>query len=304
MFNYNHLYYFYVTARLGGVSNASKFLSISQPSLSTQIKTFEGVLNRKLFEKNGRKMQLNPEGERVYAYCRQIFEVADRLAEYLKSPEQKNQRRIGIGVSDQIERPFVADLLGNILQRGQEHLHSTLSVTSGTDKELLQRLRGQEIDLLLTNRLVAGDDLHEVMSTKMPVGLVVSKGLLKMHGYRRAPTLAEVFKNDRIGLFAPSEQMRLRHELDVFMQQKNLQKPLLMESDILSVVARAVVDDGGCAFLPTPYILNEKKSGHLIVLGPREGLWRHRISLISRKQLKYDPLFDELKINLRAHTKS
>jgi LysR family transcriptional activator of nhaA len=28
MFNFNHLYYFYVTAHLDGVSNASKFLNI------------------------------------------------------------------------------------------------------------------------------------------------------------------------------------------------------------------------------------------------------------------------------------
>jgi LysR family transcriptional activator of nhaA len=300
MFNYNHLYYFYATARLGGVSNAAKFLNVSQPSLSTQIKTFENVLDRKLFEKNGRKMQLTAEGERVYAYCREIFEIADNLAEYLKSPEQKDKRRIGIGVSDQIERPFISDLLGNILQRGREHLHSTLTVTSGSDKDLVQRLRSQEIDLLLTNRPVAGDDLNELVSLKMPVCLVISKDLLKLHGFKKLPGLAEVFKNDRIGLFAPPEKVRLRHETDVFMQHKNLRKPLLMESDILSVLARAAVDGGGCAFLPVPYVYNEIQRGLLIAIGPAEGLWRHRINLISRKQIKYDPLFDELKANLSA----
>ncbi|MBC7371942.1 MAG: LysR family transcriptional regulator [Bdellovibrionaceae bacterium] len=300
MFNYNHLYYFYVTARLGGVSNASKFLTISQPSLSTQIKTFEASVERSLFEKVGRKMQLTSEGERVYAYCRQIFEIANNLSEYLKSPEQKDKRRIGIGVSEQIERPFVADLLGNILQRGKEHVHATLTVSSGSEKELMQRLRAQEIDLVLTNRSLQSDDLHEVVSLKMPVGFVISKNLLKLHGFKKTPTLAEVFKNDGIVLFVPSEKMRLRHELDVYMQQKNLKKPILMESDILSILTRAVVDDGGCAFLPIPYIYNELKLGLLTVLGPSEGLWRHRISLISRKQLKYDPLFEELKNNLTA----
>ena len=300
MFNYNHLYYFYVTAKLAGVSNAAKFLSISQPSLSTQIKIFEAAVDRRLFEKVGRKMQLTNEGERVYVYCRQIFEVADNLSEYLKSPEQRDKRRLGIGVSDQIERPFIADLLSNILQQGKEHVHALLTITSGSDEELLRKLRAQETDLVILNRNFKADDLHEVVSLKMPVALVISKGLLKMLGIRKAPTLLEIFKNDRIMLFNASEKMRLRHEADVFMQQKNLKKTVLMESDILSVVARAVVDEGGCAFLPVPYIYNELKLGLLIAIGPPEGLWRHRISLISRKQLKYDPLFEQLKVNLNA----
>lgn len=300
MFNYNHLYYFYATARLGGISNAAKNLSISQPSLSAQIKTLESSLERKLFEKAGRRIQLTPEGERVYAYCRQMFEIANSLSEYLKSPEQKDKRRIGIGVSEQIERPFIADLLGSILMQGKKHLNSTLSISSGTAKDLLQRLRSHEIDILLTNKSIPGNDLNEIVSLKMPVALVISKKVLKAHGLRQKPSLAEIFKVDAIGLFAPSEKMRLRHEMDVFMQHKNLKKPLLMESDILSVLARAVVDGGGCAFLPVPYIYNELKIGLLTAIGPSDGLWRHRISLISRKQIKYDPLFDELKNNLNA----
>ncbi|HEY8270017.1 MAG TPA: hypothetical protein VIG33_03960, partial [Pseudobdellovibrionaceae bacterium] len=65
-----------------------------------------------------------------------------------------------------------------------------------------------------------------------------------------------------------------------------------------SVIARTVVDSGGCAFLPIPYILNEMKLEILKVIGPEEGLWKHSLSLISRKQIKYDPLFEEIKNNL------
>lgn len=298
MFNYNHLYYFYVTARLGGVSNASKHLVISQPSLSAQIKTFEGNIGRKLFEKNGRKMQLTTDGEQVYAYCRQMFEIADHLASHLKTPDQQEKRRIHIGVTDQVERPFVADLLGDILQQGKDHINCTLNVSSDRELELLAKLKSQKIDLFLTNNPVQKEDLHEVVSVRMPVALVISKVLLRKRGYRKTPSLSEIFKNDKIGLLLPATDLRLRHEVDLFLRQKNLQKPILMESDILSVVARAVVDSGGCAFLPIPYITNEIKMGLIKVIGPAEGLWKHSLSLISRKQIKYDPLFEEIKNNL------
>jgi LysR family transcriptional activator of nhaA len=298
MFNYNHLYYFYVTARLGGVSIAAKHLAISQPSLSTQVKTFEAAIDRKLFQKNGRKMQLTSEGEQVYAYCQQIFETADQLSEYLKSAETKEMRRIQIGVSDQIERPVIADVLGDIHQQGKENINCILNVSSGDELELVQKLRAQKIDLLLTNSSLQGDDLNEIVSVKMAVALVISKNVLRKNGFRKTPTLLELFRNNVIGLLLPAPHQRLRQEVDVFLRQKNLKKPILMESDIVSVIGRAVVDSGGCAFLPIPYILNEIKLGILKVIGPEEGLWKHRLSLISRKQIKYDPLFDEIKNNL------
>lgn len=298
MFNFNHLYYFYVTAHLDGVSNASKFLKISQPSLSAQVKTFEAEVGRKLFEKNGRKMQLTAQGEHVYAYCRQIFRAADHLQEFLTSPTQKKKRRIHIGVSDQIERPFIADLLGSILQQGSDHMNLILGVISGPGTELLKKLRAQEIDLFLINKSVSGEDLHDIITVKMPVALVISKDLIKLRGYKKKPSFSEIFKDPKIGLFLPGERMRLRHEVDVYMQQKNLKKQTLMETDILSVIARAVVDGGGCAFLPVPYICNEVKLGLLMTITPPEGLWVHHLSMISRKQLEYDPIFDEIKNNL------
>jgi LysR family transcriptional activator of nhaA len=298
MFNYNHLYYFYVTARLGGVSNASKHLAISQPSLSAQVKTFEGSVGRKLFQKNGRKMQLTSEGEQVYAYCQQIFEIADDLSEHLKNADIKEMQRIHIGVSDQIERPFVADLLGDILRQGKEHINCIMNVSSGDEQELREKLKDQKIDLFLTNNSFQGDGLNEIASVRMPVALVVAKDVLKKNGFKKPPTLQELFKKDIIGLLLPAPRLRLRQEINLFLRQKKLKKPILMESDILSVIGRAVIDSGGCAFLPIPYILNEMKLGILEIIGPEEVLWKHSLTLISRKQLKYDPLFDEIKNNL------
>ena len=51
MYNFNHLYYFYVTAKSGGVNAAAQHLRISQPSLSSQLKVLERSLDLRLFEK-------------------------------------------------------------------------------------------------------------------------------------------------------------------------------------------------------------------------------------------------------------
>jgi LysR family transcriptional activator of nhaA len=58
MYNFNHLHYFYVTAKFGGVTAAAKHLRISQPSLSSQMKTLERSLDVRLFQRVGRNNQL------------------------------------------------------------------------------------------------------------------------------------------------------------------------------------------------------------------------------------------------------
>jgi LysR family transcriptional activator of nhaA len=66
MYNFNHLYYFYVTAKSGGVTAAAGHLRISQPSLSTQLKVLESELGLKLLQKTGRTVELTREGLVIY----------------------------------------------------------------------------------------------------------------------------------------------------------------------------------------------------------------------------------------------
>ena len=66
MYNFNHLYYFYITARSGGVNVAAKHLRISQPSLSSQLRVLERALDVRLFQKVGRQNQLTQTGSIIY----------------------------------------------------------------------------------------------------------------------------------------------------------------------------------------------------------------------------------------------
>ena len=56
--NYHHLLYFWTVARAGTIAAASKELHLSQPTISTQLKTLEESLGQKLFQRQGRKLVL------------------------------------------------------------------------------------------------------------------------------------------------------------------------------------------------------------------------------------------------------
>jgi LysR family transcriptional activator of nhaA len=60
--NFKHLYYFWVTARAGGIMRAGEQLHTTPQTLSGQIKLLEESLGRKLFRKSGRQLELTEDG--------------------------------------------------------------------------------------------------------------------------------------------------------------------------------------------------------------------------------------------------
>ena len=83
MYNFNHLYYFYITAKSGGVTAAAAHLRISQPSLSSQLKVLERALDVKLFQKVGRNNELTQAGSVIYGFCRRMFELSEEMGEQI-----------------------------------------------------------------------------------------------------------------------------------------------------------------------------------------------------------------------------
>ena len=77
--NYHHLFYFWTVARSGSIVAASQELFLSQPAISTQIKSLEHVLGVALFARSGRGLVLTEAGEKAFAYADQIFRLGREL---------------------------------------------------------------------------------------------------------------------------------------------------------------------------------------------------------------------------------
>jgi LysR family transcriptional activator of nhaA len=71
--NYHHLRYFWAVASEGGLTQASKKLNVSQPTICTQVQSLEDFLGDKLFRRNGRNLVLTETGHKVYSYAEEIF---------------------------------------------------------------------------------------------------------------------------------------------------------------------------------------------------------------------------------------
>ena len=56
--NYQHLFYFWMIAREGGLSRAAERLRITHSTLSVQLRALEEFLGAPLFERRGRRLVL------------------------------------------------------------------------------------------------------------------------------------------------------------------------------------------------------------------------------------------------------
>lgn len=96
------LRHFHTVAETGSFTRASRELLLTQPAVSNQIRKLEEDLGQKLFERQGRGVQLTRAGEILYAHTRKIFQQlreAEGILEDLKSLETGN---LSLGTVDVI----------------------------------------------------------------------------------------------------------------------------------------------------------------------------------------------------------
>ncbi len=64
--NYHHLFYFWLTASQGSVTEAANMIRVAQPTVSAQLRELETTLGERLFERSGRRLHLTEVGKVVF----------------------------------------------------------------------------------------------------------------------------------------------------------------------------------------------------------------------------------------------
>jgi LysR family transcriptional activator of nhaA len=293
MYNFNHLYYFYVTAKSGGVTAAAGHLRISQPSLSSQIKVLEGSMGLKLFQKAGRTVELTRAGLVVYGFCRQMFELSEEMSEAILKKVPAATRRIHIGVSEEVDRTFVVEVISRFLKTQPLTERPKVSVVAGTHAQLVERLKFREIDIMISELAMTDPDLMNLSRVEVPVALVCSsrwKMKSKNKNLSAKKAIDEIVGGEVAQWVLPSAKFKLRGEIDHFFEANQLKGRVVFESDVMGSLVRSAVDEIGLAFLPLLYIGREIREKSLRVLGPKSGYWKYRLWLVCSRQNFNDKL--------------
>jgi len=98
---FQQMQYFREVCRCNNISKASKELFVSQPAISSSIKSLEQEFGVKLFHRNNNKLILTPEGDYFYEQVQSILESTEKLELKMKDLG-KNHNHIKIGVPPMI----------------------------------------------------------------------------------------------------------------------------------------------------------------------------------------------------------
>lgn len=297
MYNYNHLYYFYITVKSKGVTSAAKHLSISQPSLSGQLKVLEEFIQIKLFKKVGRKNELTAQGAFIYGFCRQIFEISEEMDESITDKIPYASRRIYVGISTEIANTFVVEVISHFLSKYNEKLRPKVVMTSGSHEKLVEQLKFRELDVVVTSESMKHPDLENLQKVEFPVNLICTldkKLALKNRYLSITAALKHINGNNVTQWVMPSQGSKLRSEINNYVEENNIKGRIVFESDVVESLARSVVDKLGIAFLPLIYVPQELENKSIFSFGPKKGYWKHRIFLAGHIKSKDDHLINSL----------
>ena len=146
--NYHHLRYFAAVVREGSVSKAADKLSVSQPTVSAQIKLLEEALGERLFQRQGRTLLLTDVGRIVERYAADIFTTGSELLETLKGRPSGRAPRLAVGVANAVPKLVVYRIL-RPASTGPQSVH--LTCTEDDPDQLIARLAVHALDVVISD---------------------------------------------------------------------------------------------------------------------------------------------------------
>lgn len=111
MMNLKHLYYFWKTAKLGGVVKAGEAIHITPQTISGQVRLLEESLETELFARQGRTLELTDAGRLAMNYADAMFSLGAELEQVLRHYPKGKPTEFRVGVSDALPKSLAYRLL-------------------------------------------------------------------------------------------------------------------------------------------------------------------------------------------------
>ncbi len=248
--NYNHLYYFWVAAREGGIGRAAEELMVSQPTISLQVKDLETSLGHRLFERAGRGVKLTEAGRIAFNFANEMFSLGQEMANALEHQPAGRALKLAVGILDVLPKAIVTQLLDPA-----RRLEQPVRLICREDKadRLLSDLAARRTDLVLTDA---------------PIGTAVQvegyNHLLGESGvsFFASPELASKYKRgfpkslDGAPMLLPADHTEVRRSLNRWFDSKRIHPVVAGECDDSSLIFW--LGQTGAGVFPAPSIIERK----------------------------------------------
>ncbi|MGW6024748.1 LysR family transcriptional regulator [Streptomyces sp. NPDC055099] len=164
------LRYFQVVARFEHISRAAQELHVAQPSLSRTIARLEAELGSPLFERQGRRIRLNPYGAMFLRHVERALSELDDGRRAVSEARDTGLGRVNVASETLLT---VTHLVGSFRAA---HPRADVRLFQSTAQEMDRRLRTREVDFCVASQPLTGANLESVELAREEVLLAVPPG--------------------------------------------------------------------------------------------------------------------------------
>lgn len=238
--NIENIEAFVYVIHCGSFNKAADALYLSQPSVTARIKSLEHELDCKLFDRQGKQVQITEDGKRFLPYAQQLLLIYQKGKLHINQKKSlPNEFRIGCTVS--VSNYIIPDLLPRLKQKFPNTHYKF--VTSTTD-EIVGKVLSKEVDIGFV-RNVNHPSLQSVKFYEDPIRLYV---------YEEHPFI----QNENITIKEIAEQplvffecgsldwLRIHRVFETLDIPPNIQ----IQTDNSEMAKKLVIQKAGIGFLP------------------------------------------------------
>lgn len=160
---------FFAVARLGSVTLAAKQLSLSQPTVTTQIRALEAHYGVELFRRSGGRLAISDAGVRLLPQVEQLLQQEINVEFALRNASDLPRGQLRLGAT----APYY--MLELVQRYRARHPQVEIGIAAGNSRQMIDALLEYRVDLATSSRLETDERLHRVQLGADPLVLVVQR---------------------------------------------------------------------------------------------------------------------------------
>ena len=286
LYNYRHLYYFWVVAKEGSMSKAAERLNMAIQTISAQVHELEKSLGYLLFKPAGRGIALTESGFAALEIADQIFLLGEKLPEAVKEAATSPKTKITIGVSDGLSKLVTHQILEPILKKSDVQLIAH----EGEFEDLLADLALHRLDLVLADRPAPVNKNLHVYSEELIKSSIAWFGPKKAFKQSKKP-FPECL-ND-IPILLPTSHSKVRHLIDQWFAQNGIHPNIAGEFEDSALLKTFAAS--GLGVFPAVEIIQKdlKETYDIDLIGKCGDIYEYFYAIRSEKKIQH-PLVEAI----------
>lgn len=291
LFNYKHLYYFWVVAKEGGISRAADKLDMAVQTVSAQVRELERSLGYALLKPAGRGLVLTEAGQAAMQQADLIFQLGEALPALVRDAVSAPAVRLAVGVCDGLPKLVVHRLLLPVM--AEPNLR--LVCNEGQLDDLLGDLALHRLDIVLSDRSAPPNPNIKLYSHAMDsstIGWYGTPALVQAAGADFPQSLGDV------PVLLPTAHTALRERLDQWFEHRAIRPRIVGE--FADGALLKTFGASGMGVFPAAEWVHDDLLAHYAVqrLGPCEGITEHFFAIGTEKKVQH-PLVQRLLQSVR-----